>query len=277
MDNPKRRKFEIPQHEETFPFVIKQRSAPHIADTIFKYLDQNTLAKCRLVSKVWKDFVDNQTSLWGNVSAEQFIQVAEKGKLDICKLIIQHDGKKDAATPSGWTPLHSSAYNGHLEVCKLLIKNMKQKNPSNLHRQTPLHEAAIGGHVEVCRLIIEKVIDKNPANEMGRTPLHLAAKYGHVDVCRLIIENVEDVCLPRDKFGKTPLDFAILYGGDYRMVEMFKKYTHLKLYNKFKREKKEKERKGNKLPQGLQQVLQRIQKRNKGKVVTSSLRSKERK
>ena len=220
MDNPKRRKFEIPQHEETFPFVIKQRSAPHIADTIFKYLDQNTLAKCRLVSKVWKDFVDYQTSLWGNVSAEQFIQVAEKGKLDICKLIIQHDGKKDAATPSGWTPLHSSAYNGHLEVCKLLIKNMKQKNPSNSSRQTPLHEAAIGGHVEVCRLIIEKVIDKNPPNNMGRTPLHLATKYGHVDVCRLIIEHVEDIH-PRDGNGETPLDFAILYGGEFSMVELF--------------------------------------------------------
>ena len=72
-------------------------------------------------------------------------------------------------------------------------------------------------------------------------------------MCRLIIKNVDDIYLPRDKFGKTPLDFAILYGGDHRMVEMFKKYTHLKLYNKFKREKKEKERKGNKLTQLIKQ------------------------
>merc|ERR1712038_2024581 len=161
--------------QQEFPFVIRGESAPHITYQIFQSLDQNTLAKCRLVSNIWKGFVDYQTSLWGKVPIHLYISAAREGRLNICRLIIQNGQNKNPADEDGRTPLHSAASTGHLEICRLIIENFQNKNPADLTERTPLHWAAEYGHLEVCRLIIENVQDKNPANLDGETPLHWAA------------------------------------------------------------------------------------------------------
>ena len=90
-----------------FPFVIREESVPHIADYIFQGLDQRHLSKCRLVSTVWKVFVDYQTSLWNKVS-------------------------KNTANQRGWTPLHEAAGAGYLNVCRLIVDNVHNRNPAGI-------------------------------------------------------------------------------------------------------------------------------------------------
>ena len=122
MDNNQQLKGQI------FPFVVNGESVPHVATTIFQLLDQNTAAKSREVSKVWRDFVDNRTKLWGKVSAEQYIQVVKEGRHDICRLILQHaENKNPAEEMGGWTPLHEAAMRGHHEICRLIIQSLDQK------------------------------------------------------------------------------------------------------------------------------------------------------
>ena len=126
MDNNQQLKGQI------FPFVVNVESVPHVATTIFQLLDQNTAAKSREVSKVWKDFVDGGTKLWGKVSAEQYIQVVKEGRQDICRLILQHaENKNPAEEMGGWTPLHEAAMGGHQEVCRLIIQSLDQKKPAD--------------------------------------------------------------------------------------------------------------------------------------------------
>ena len=130
MDNNQQLKGQI------FPFVVNGESVPHVATTIFQLLDQNTAAKSREVSKVWKDFVDNRTKLWGKVSAEQYIQVVKEGRQDICRLILQHaENKNPAEEMGGWTPLHEAAMGGHQEVCRLIIQSLDPKNFADGHGQ----------------------------------------------------------------------------------------------------------------------------------------------
>ena len=181
------------QQEEVFPFIISEESAPHIADSIFKRLDQNALVKCRLVSNVWKGFVDCHTSLWGTVSLHQYLRAAKEVKLSACRLIIENVQDKNPADVDGQTPLHEFAAGGHLELCRLIIKNLQNcKNPANKNRQTPLHFAAREGHLKVCRLIMENVEDKNPADRRGQTPLHEFAARGHLELCRLIFDHLQE-------------------------------------------------------------------------------------
>ena len=184
-----------------FPFVIRDESAPHILDCIFQSLDQNALAKCRLVSTVWKGFIDYPTSLWDRVSKTKYKKYMhwEAGK------------DKNPANQLGWTLLHFAAGEGHLEVCRLIMDNVQDKNPADHHDWTPLHETAKRGRFEVCRLIIEKVPDKNPESKTGVTPLHVAAREGHLQVCRLIMDNVQDKN-SADHQGWTPLHEAAKRG-----------------------------------------------------------------
>ena len=195
----------------TFPFVIHGKHTPNIADTIFGYLDQNTLAKSRLVSKVWKDYIDWKTFLWGNVSKDQYIKAAKEGRLDICRLIIRKAENKNPASDRFFrTPLHEAALKGHLEICRLIIENVSNKNPADAHVMTPLHYVAgFGqpGHLDVCRLILENIENKSPVDKFGRTPLHVAAMQGELEMCRILIETMEEKNPPSAR-GETPLHWA---------------------------------------------------------------------
>jgi len=207
-------------HYLQFPFVVGGQRSAHIADIIFGYIDSgdfNTerranLLKCRLVSKEWMHYIDNQTSLWGkeNISSKKYCQFAKYGAVDVCRHIIRNrtaepsDKSKGETNPVvrysihvQTTPLHEAARNGHLEICKLIMETIDDKNPAIRKRRkdgwTPLHEAAENGHLEVCRLIFDNAEDKDPiynkeGNSEGVTPIQLAALNGHPQVCFAVFD-----------------------------------------------------------------------------------------
>ena len=67
----------------------------------------------------------------------------------------------------GWTPLYSAANKGYLEIVKLLIENGADINKSNNDGWTPLYSAADKGHLEVVKLLIENGADINKSNNNG--------------------------------------------------------------------------------------------------------------
>ena len=85
-----------PNGNPQFPFVIGNKFTPHLAKMIWQHMDQNTLAKCQMVSKVLKNFTDTNSPLWGKISRTQYCDVAEEGRLDLCRLIIQHAEDKNS-------------------------------------------------------------------------------------------------------------------------------------------------------------------------------------
>ena len=114
------------------PFMIRGETLPHVIDMVFKQLDHKTLAKTRLVSKDWKEFIDGRTTFWSNVSPFQYRLAAQEGRLDICRLIIRNTQDKNPWQGCGLSPLHMAAGKGHLEVCCLIIENLPELGFSRL-------------------------------------------------------------------------------------------------------------------------------------------------
>ena len=54
-----------------------------------------------------------------------------------------------------WTMLHDLAGKGHLEMCRLMVKAVEDKSPYDVDGSTPYHIAAYFGLKEVCRLLME--------------------------------------------------------------------------------------------------------------------------
>ena len=199
--------------EQSFPFVIGGQYTPHVALKVFSAADKETLLKCRTVSKVWRDFVDNKTDLWGQMPPDNYVEAVRQGKLDICQLVINSTAKAKNPDIRGLTPLHHAALKGHFDICKMIIENTDDKNPRDNNGSTPLHWAAREGHADICRLIIDSAEDTNPVDDYGKTPLHLAVTKGHFDVCQMIMENTDDKN-PADSFsGRTPLHQAAFDGN----------------------------------------------------------------
>ena len=135
-------------------------------------------------------------------------QAADRGNLEICKLIIRETQDIGQATYlSGRTPLHCAAQDDpspiRLDIFKLIFDNVQDKEPKDKDGRTPFHHAAKYGNLEVCKLIIGETENKNPSDSAGWTPLHCAAQNGHEEICELIASKVVDKN-PRACDGTTP-------------------------------------------------------------------------
>ena len=134
---------------------------------------------------------------------------ADKGHLEVVRLLLESGADKDYTTRSGTTALHSAAENGHLEVVRLLLDSGADKEKLSF-RGTALHLAAMNGHSEVVRLLLESGADKERLTLDGATALHSAAEKGHSEVVRLLLESGAD----KEKLsnGETALHGAAICG-----------------------------------------------------------------
>ena len=111
----------------------------------------------------------------------------------------------DRATGNGNTPLLEAANRGILEVAKVLLQHGADANKALHDGTTPLHFAAFKGSVEVAEVLLESRADmNNNTNIKDVTSLHLAADYGPVAVARLLLQSRADTTL-RDQWRRTPL------------------------------------------------------------------------
>ncbi|VDM02445.1 unnamed protein product [Schistocephalus solidus] len=109
----------------------------------------------------------------------------------------------------GYTALHYAARNGRLEVCKLLLEHGADASlTTNSMKATPLHRAAYAGHLNVVKLLTQ-------ANNSGRSRLvllrdndgdsclHSAAKGRQKHVYDWLAETFPELIPLQNNAGKT--------------------------------------------------------------------------
>ena len=184
---------------------------PEIWDNIFLRLDYQSLLKCELVCKQWKEFLDNPmfwlkilktmgqpleiSDAWKRLINNEGIRIpkieftnclrkkfkdevmTQKGKLKCFQRIFH-----DLNSP----PLHSAAYHGHLEIVKL-IHDLKEDydRPISKHYFTPnlkkyfnvaIFTAIYNGHNEIAKFLADqpREVQSPSVSVNGLTPLSIA-------------------------------------------------------------------------------------------------------
>ena len=187
----------------------------HLAEKIFKSLNNETVAECKETSKFWYSFLGAQKFVQIRVIVAKINQFHRIGKswnhvfktattktIMVLGQAVEQFYQKNPRMKfhQGLTPIHVAAATGHFDLLKLIQDKTREKYPEDGNGWLPYHYAAQNGHIKICEIYIEQQGDKNPgtkcrvptSHENGWTPLHAAAKFGHFAICKLIMAKIED-------------------------------------------------------------------------------------
>ncbi|XP_078659165.1 uncharacterized protein LOC144904237 isoform X44 [Branchiostoma floridae x Branchiostoma belcheri] len=163
--------------------------------------------------KVVAVLLENDTK--GRVRLPALHIAARKDDVKAAALLLQNDHNADvtskwavnAATESGFTPLHIAAHYGHTNVGTLLLNRGANVNFAARNGITPLHVAAKWGRVNMVTLLMDRGGAIDSKTRDGLTPLHCAARSGHDQVVDLLLERGAPI-LAKTKNGLAPLHMA---------------------------------------------------------------------
>ncbi|XP_071111355.1 serine/threonine-protein phosphatase 6 regulatory ankyrin repeat subunit C-like [Haliotis cracherodii] len=159
---------------------------------------------------------------------------AEKGHIEIVKLLVDKGGDMSLVGKRHENILHLACLCGQIEVVKyVLSQDIVDINSRGRKRKTPVMLAARNGHKEVVELLVKKGANLSLAyNAAGSNVLHLACFNGHVDVVKyLLSQNAVDVN-SRGWKQRTPVMRAA-HSGNKEVVELLvNKGADLSLLNK---------------------------------------------
>jgi cytohesin len=165
---------------------------------------------------------------------------AEKGHLDIIRLLAEYGADMEAQNRYGATPLAEAVSNGKEAAITLFLELGANPDGSGGASQLPLVLAVSRNMPRVVRQLLTAKADPNLNNpllvaaqynygETGialveggakldvhdyyyRYPLHFAASTGGFDLARAILDKGADIDVRENSNGYTPLHFAVMYG-----------------------------------------------------------------
>jgi len=148
------------------------------------------------------------------------------GKLEIARVLLNHDANANAENNWGKTPLHLVLEGNHgsesqdsLALARLLLTRGADVNVRDKDHTTPLTFAAFHGKLEMVRVFLDHGANANEKNDWGQTPLHIVCNHSSEDVpdlALLLLKHGADVDA-QDGCHNTPLHLAS-YNGRLEMV-----------------------------------------------------------
>ena len=219
----------------------------HLAENIFRFVDNPTLAKCRGVSKEWNYFLEKiwllrhlnwfltekkfaiSTSLGGvktmteiNKEWSVILYYLEKPSSTIEDLIEVNDFLQSIIYEDYtlFGPIHRpllyAASKNQLNFLKVMAKIPINFNPTNYYGYNVLFQACLDGRTEIVDFLLEiapmKKIDL--MDKTFSTVLHAACRGKNVEIAKILIDNSKQVGLDLKQvnvFGFSALDLAKKY------------------------------------------------------------------
>ena len=141
---------------------------------------------------------------------------AEKGYVDIGRLLLKYGALVDEQDEEGFSALHGAAGHSHHDFIKMLIEERHADPTVRLaNGSMPIHTAAARGNPQSIDLFLDVGIDVNASNNDGRTPLHWAAEKCQWDDVKLLLEKGANTDLKADgELALTALDLAYIGRDD---------------------------------------------------------------
>ena len=136
--------------------------------------------------------------------------LANKGKEEYLKVILQEGVAVDSKDKLGRTALHYAACNGHKGACDNLIDARASPHSVDNDGQTVLHLACSSGTLDVVNRLIELGADVHAKDRYGSTTLHFASRSEEgAPIIELLVRGLGLDINASTNIGSTPLHYAM--------------------------------------------------------------------
>uniref|UniRef100_A0A4W3I008 Tetratricopeptide repeat, ankyrin repeat and coiled-coil containing 2 n=1 Tax=Callorhinchus milii TaxID=7868 RepID=A0A4W3I008_CALMI len=152
--------------------------------------------------------INSFDTLWGETA---LTAAAGRGKLDVCRLLLEQGAAVSQSNRRGIVPLFSAVRQGHWQIVDLLLTHGADSNMADKQGRTPLMMAASEGHLDTVEFLLAQGASLALMDKEGLTALSWACLKGHLPVVQSLVERGAATD-HADKNGRTPLDLAAFYG-----------------------------------------------------------------
>ena len=170
---------------------------------------RSLLAQGCSVHESSEDLVDHER--------DAFLLAALNGRLDVLKLLLEHNCDVSKRDRDGRTALHLICRDPEIKpkpviesLVILLLDHGVPLEAKNRCRATALSASAYNGKISIAECLLDHGADIHCANNDGFTTLHLAAQEGHHEVVALLISKDAPLEARTLKFSFTPLHLPCL-------------------------------------------------------------------
>ena len=114
------------------------------------------------------------------------------GNLVEVATLIKHDPQAVRVKHNKWynaSPLIVASFKGRVKICKHLLDNGASVDEVDDWKNTALHWSCQEGHLELTKLLLQHGASIHKVDKENRTPLHMAARSGHDDILAWILEH----------------------------------------------------------------------------------------
>ncbi|XP_051881260.1 protein TANC1 isoform X2 [Pristis pectinata] len=152
--------------------------------------------------------INSFDTLWGETA---LTAAAGRGKLEVCKLLLQQGAVVSHPNRRGISPVFCAARQGHWQIADLLFRHGADVNATDKQGRTPVMVASSEGHVNTVEFLLSKGASISSVDKEGLTPLSWSCLKGQKSVVQTLVERGASID-HTDKNGRTPLDLAAFYG-----------------------------------------------------------------
>ncbi|XP_072417958.1 protein TANC2-like isoform X1 [Chiloscyllium punctatum] len=152
--------------------------------------------------------INSFDTLWGETA---LTAAAGRGKLEVCRLLLEQGAAVSQSNRRGIVPLFSAVRQGHWQIVDLLLTHGADANMADKQGRTPLMMAASEGHLDTVEFLLAQGAALSLMDKEGLTALSWACLKGHLPVVQSLVERGAATD-HADKNGRTPLDLAAFYG-----------------------------------------------------------------
>ena len=197
---------------------------PHLYESIFNSLDNETLANCEEASKDWYSYISNIITKRGleyiQETFRRFHQLHVEFRFGFHTT--RTENIFNAAGLGDFETAQKLIMEEILIVHNHLLNPFITNNSDFVKDFLTVHWAADNGYFNIVKYLVDITEDKNPRDKNGNRPLHYAAKNGHFNTLKYLVDKEVKSRIPglykindrnpRNNVGYTPLHEAALNG-----------------------------------------------------------------